>query len=301
MPFGIRFILTSTTGIKETFGRFTRIVQPGLNFYIPFIQKITPVSNRLHQDTFKFDVKTKDNVFARISIAVQYRIKGEDSQKAFYSLSNPKEQIDAYIENAVRSKVPQMELDHLFESHNDICHDVSEKLFKKMDEYGYTIENTLITEIEPSTEVRNAMNKINASKRLKEAATNDAEALYISEMGQARADRDRKRMQGEGISQQRHEILKGYEASIDGLASKLGLSPQEVIEFMMRTQHLDTLMSISRSPNTKTIFMEHDRAPGSQLKRQMMMANESFESPCSVESLQNGGCSKTSSGLDKVD
>ena len=275
MPLGIIFIRSSTTGIKETFGKFARLVQPGLSFYIPFVQKITPISNRLKQDTFKFEVKTKDNVFTHVHIAVQYKIKDSDTQKAFYSLSNPIEQIDAYIENAVRAKVPRMELDHLFETHDEICKDVSEKLSSKMKDHGYTIENTLITAILPSTEVRDAMNKINASKRLKEAATNEADAMYIRQIKEAEGDKDRKRLQGEGISLQRLAIIRGYKEGIEGLTSQLGLSPKDIIDFVMRTQHLDTLMSISKSNNAKTIFMDH--SPSSDFRKQLMMANEANE------------------------
>ena len=272
MPFGICFIRSSTTGIRETFGKFTKIATPGLNFYIPFLQRITPISNRLRQDTFKFEVKTKDNVFTRVHIAVQYKIKDSDTRKAFYSLSNPVEQIDAYIENAVRAKVPQMELDHLFESHDEICKDVSEKLAAKMADHGYTIENTLITSIEPSTEVRDAMNQINASKRLKEAASNEAEAMYIRQIREAEADKDRKRLQGEGISQQRLAIIKGYEEGIEGLTGRLGLNPKDIIDFVMRTLQLDALQSLSKSNNAKTIFMDH--SPRSSFRREMMMARE---------------------------
>ena len=116
-----KFIQTSTTGIVQTFGKFTRTVGPGFRIYIPIVQSITSVSNRLQQETFKFQVKTKDNVFTDLELAVQYRIQQEDSEKAFFSLDDPKKQIDAYIENAVRAKVPGMRLDELFESQDDIC------------------------------------------------------------------------------------------------------------------------------------------------------------------------------------
>ena len=190
-----KFIQTSTTGVRQTFGRYTGTVAPGLRLYVPFVQRITPISNRLTQDAFAFEVKTKDNVFARIGLAVQYRIQEEDTEKAFFSLENPREQIDAYVENVVRARVPKMNLDDLFESQDDICKSVQSELSKKMKDHGFTIENTLVTEINPDTEVKEAMNKINASNRLKEAVKNEADANYIKKVREAEADRDRKRLE----------------------------------------------------------------------------------------------------------
>lgn len=275
MPYFFKFIPTSCTGIKQTFGKFTGMLGSGLNFYIPIIQSIKLVSNRLEQNTFNFQVKTSDNVFTNLGIAVQHRIKPENSEKAFFSLDKPYGQINSYIENTIRAKVPKMELDELFQSQDTICHEVSATLKEKMEEYGFTIESTLITDIEPSKEVKDAMNQINASKRLKEAAQNNADADYITAIRKAEADKDRKRLQGEGISQQRCAILKGYEEGIDNMANKFGLSATDIINFVKVTQHLDTISEISKSPNTKTIFINHDpNHTNSNLSKNIMEATE---------------------------
>lgn len=260
-----KFIQTSTTGVVQTFGKFTRTVGPGLNFYVPFVQKITPISNRLQQSTFDFEVKTKDNVFARLNLAIQYKIQPNKTEEAFFSLDDPVGQIDAYIENVVRSKVPGMELDSLFESQDDICRSVSESLCEKMERYGFTIENTLVTNIEPSKDVKEAMNRINATERMKAAAKNEADANYITMVRQAEADKDRKRLQGEGMSEQRLAILRGYEEGVGHMATNLGVTPQDVISFVLKTQHLDTVEAIGRSNNAKTIFYNHN--PGSESLR----------------------------------
>lgn len=271
------FVKTSTTGVVQTFGKFTKTVKPGLNWYVPVLQKITPVSNRLQQSTFNLEVKTKDNVFARLSIAVQYKIHPENSEKAFFSLDDPVGQIDAYIDNVVRSKVPSMPLDGLFESQDDICQSVSTSLCEKMERYGYTIENTLVTNIEPSRDVKEAMNRINATERMKAAAKNEADADYITRVRQAEADRDRKVLQGEGMSGQRLAILRGYETGVNQMANNLGITPKEIIDFVLKTQHLDTVEAISRSKNAKTIFYNHDPNTVNtmgKLKDAVIQANE---------------------------
>lgn len=267
-----KFISTSTTGVLQTFGKFTKTVGPGLQLYVPFIQKITPVSNRLTQDTFKFEVKTKDNVFATLELAVQYKISPDNTEKAFFSLDDPKQQIDAYIENVVRSRTPRMKLDELFESQNDICRSVSEELSDKMKDYGYTIENTLVTGINPATAVKEAMNNINASERLMEAARNEANAGFIKKVREAEADRDRKELQGKGIALQRRAIFEGYEIGVQNMATTLGLSPQQIIDFITKVQHLDTLEGIGKSTNAKTIFIQHE--PNNTIANKFMQANE---------------------------
>ena len=168
-----------------------------------------------------------------------------------------------------------MKLDDLFESQGEIGESVRESLDKKMSGYGYTIIDTLVNDISPDTAVSKAMNAINASERLKEAAKNEAEADYIRKVREAEADRDRKILQGEGISGQRLAILKGYEESVDGMAGSLGLTPREVVKFVLETQRYDMLENIGTSNNTKTVFLNHNSEEiGSGIRNSMMEAQE---------------------------
>ena len=253
-----KFIQTSSRGVKTTFGKFTKISEPGLNIYVPFVQQIHIVSNRLSQNTFKYEVKTSDNVFAELRIAVQYKIKSENTELAFYSFDDPIKQMDAYIGDALRSIVPQKTLDELFKLQNDICESVQTSLLAKMDQCGYSIENTLVTEINPHKSVKEALNKIQESTLLKEAAREEADAKYILAYREAEADKDRKILQGEGISGQRLAILKGYQDGINEMADSLGVFPKVIIDFVLKTQHLDTIATIGKSPNAKTIFVDHN-------------------------------------------
>lgn len=253
----LRFIKTANTGVKQTFGKFTGLCSPGLNIYIPFVQTITPVSNMIQSKDFEFRVKTKDNVFTDLSIGVQLKVKAEDTERAFFSLTDPESQIDSYIQNVVRSKAPTMTLDELYESQGEIAKAVSDHLHERMSEYGWTIVDTLVNDIVPAQKVAHAMNEINASERLKAAAKNEADADYIRQVRAAEADKDRKILQGEGISGQRLAILKGYEQGVEDMSTRLGLTSKDIIDFVMKTQHLDTLESIGKSPNTKTVFLSH--------------------------------------------
>lgn len=256
----MKFVFTSTTGVKTTFGRYTKMCSPGLHFYIPIIQHISVVSNMVEQDTFKLQVKTRDNAFATISVAVQHQITSENTATAFFSLTNPTEQINSYVENAIRGIIQTMTFDESYASTDTVCKEVSAKLSEKMSSYGYNIVNTLITDINPSDDIKNAMNQIIASERLKHAALNIAEAEYIKQVKEAEADCERKRLQGKGIAEQRKAILDGYNDSIKSLSIDLGINSAEILEFVKMTQHLDTIESIGKSNNTKTIFINHDVA-----------------------------------------
>lgn len=254
IPKMFRFIATNTTGVVQTFGKFSHLAEPGLTFYVPIVQRVTTISNRLQEDAFKFDVKTKDDTFLTIGLKVQYQIKPEDTAKAFFSLQNYTEQINSYIENTVRSVVPKMTLNQVFEAQNDICEQVAKELNERISSYGFTIHNTLVTNVTPVREVMDAMNKIKASERLLVSAKNEADADYVKKVREAEADRDRKILQGQGISGQRLAILKGYEDSVNNMAQSFGLSPKDIINFVNRTQELDTMESIGRSSNAKTVF-----------------------------------------------
>ena len=256
-----RFVETSTTGVVQTFGRFSRLASPGLRFYIPFVEKITLVSNRLQQNSVYLQVKTKDNVLTNLGIDVQYRIRSEDATLACFSLVNPIGQMDAFVKNVVRARVPKMLLDELFESPDEISNAISEQLAPKMRLHGYTIENTLLTAIDPDKEVMTAMNRINASARLKDAAKNEADAEYIKTVKIAEADRDRKRLQGEGISQQRIEIMKGYQKGVSEMAHIFSMDHRDIVQFVLKTQYLDTMENIGKANNTKTLFLNNSLDP----------------------------------------
>ncbi len=267
-----KFIQTSTTGVVQWFGRSSGTVGPGLRFFIPIIQTITPVSNRITQETFNIKTKTKDNVFVDLGISIQSQIKPEHTELAYFALDDPVSQIDSYVENVVRAKVPQMTLDCLFESQGDICDSVNAQLSEKMGTYGHTIVTTLVTNINPAIEVINAMNQINASERLKDAARNEAEANYIREVKKSEADKERKRLQGEGVSQQRAAILKGYEDGVNNMATRLGLTPREIIEFVREVQELDTMEAIGKSQGTKTLFFK--RGDSNRIRDSVMESTE---------------------------
>lgn len=241
----MRFIHTGTTGVVQTFGRFTKTVGPGLHFYLPIVQQINVVSTRTHQDDYTLEVKSKDGVFTRIFLGVQYRVEPQNVETAYFTLAQPMAQINSYIENTVRAQASTMKLDQMFESQDDICRSVLSVLSQKMKVYGYTIESVLVKQIDPDKDVKTAMNRMNAAERIREATKIEADAAYISAVRQAEADRDRKALQGQGTSLQRQAILDGFCIGIENMTGKLGVSASDVMKLVLATQHMDAITNIA--------------------------------------------------------
>ncbi|KAL3633281.1 hypothetical protein CASFOL_022808 [Castilleja foliolosa] len=154
----------STDAIKERFGRFVEVLEPGCHC-LPWCfgsQLAGHLTLRLQQLDVRCETKTKDNVLVNVVASIQYRAIANKVSDAFYKLSNTKGQIQAYVFDVIRASVPNMNLDDAFEQKNEIAKAVEDELEKAMSAYGYEIVQTLIVDIEPDEHVKRAMNKINA-------------------------------------------------------------------------------------------------------------------------------------------
>ena len=161
---------------------------------------------------------------------VQYRVKSEDSAKAFFGLDDPVGQIDSFIKNEVRSRVPKMKLDELFESPDAICDAISSKLGEKMQSHGFSIENTLVTTIDPDVQVMKAMNQINASERMKKAWKKMRPKPIISNKSVMRRLIATENVCKEKDSQQRKKIMKGYSNGVLNLSKNFGMTHSQIVD-----------------------------------------------------------------------
>jgi regulator of protease activity HflC (stomatin/prohibitin superfamily) len=259
----------------ERFGRFTRIARAGLNMKIPMIErKAGRLSLRVQQLNVKVETKTSDNVFVDIVVSVQYHVVEGKEFDAFYRLTNPDQQITAHVFDAVRSQVPTMTLDHVFEKKSDIEEAVSIGLKTKINNYGYDIDGSPVTDIQPDDKVRAAMNEINAASRLREAAEQQGEAVRIKTVKSAEAEKESKKLQGEGIAAERIAIAEGIRDSVAALLSvgTGGVSPEEAMKTLILTQYFDTLRAIGASSRATTVFLPHSPGGAADLSRQIAEA-----------------------------
>lgn len=259
-----------TAAIVERFGKFNTIRQSGLHLKIPVIDKISGRINlKIQQLDVIIETKTKENVFVKMKVSVQFKVIKEKVYEAFYKLEYPHDQITSYVFDVVRAEVPKLKLDDVFERKDDIAIAVKRELNEAMTTYGYDIINTLITDIDPDIQVKNAMNRINAADREKSAAEYEAEASRIRIVAKARAEAESKRLQGQGIADQRREIARGLVESVDVL-NKVGINSQEASALIVVTQHYDTLQSIGSDTNSNLILLPNSPQAGSEMLNNMV-------------------------------
>ncbi|MGO1584354.1 SPFH domain-containing protein [Mesonia sp.] len=267
---GIFTVKQQTAAVVERFGKFLSIRHSGLQFKIPIFDKIAGRINlKIQQLDVIVETKTKDDVFVHLKISVQFQVIKDKVYDAFYKLENPQNQITSYVFDVVRAEVPKMKLDDVFERKDDIAIAVKEELNDAMSDYGYDIIKTLVTDIDPDVKVKEAMNRINASEREKVAAEYEAEADRIKIVAKARAEAESKRLQGQGIADQRREIARGLEESVDVL-NNVGINSQEASALIVVTQHYDTLQSIGSETDTNLILLPNSPQAGSEMLNNMI-------------------------------
>lgn len=259
---GFFTVNTAQAAVVARFGKFLRVAEAGLNWKVPLIDRVASrVSLRVGQIDLTMETKTKDNVFVTIPISVQFQVRPEQVYDAYYTLSNPVEQIQAYVEQVVLGHVPGMSLDDVFASQSSIAQAVKKELDADMAGFGYVIVNVLVTDIVPDEKVKAAMNDINAAQREQVAATARGEAEKILVVKRAEAEAESKALQGQGIANQRRAIVEGLQASIEQFQKAVdGASTAEVMQMVLVTQYFDTLKTIGEQNKTNTLFVNH--APG---------------------------------------
>ena len=259
-----------TAAIIERFGRFQSIRQSGLQLKIPLVDRVSGrLSLKIQQLDVIVETKTKDDVFVKLKVSVQYKVIRHKVEDAFYKLDYPHDQITSYVFDVVRAEVPKMILDDVFLKKDDIAIAVKSELNDAMMEYGYDIIKTLVTDIDPDAQVKAAMNRINAADREKTAAQYEGDAARILIVEKAKAEAESKRLQGQGIADQRREIARGLEESVEVL-NKVGINSQEASALIVVTQHYDTLQAIGQETNSNLILLPNSPQAGSNMLNDMV-------------------------------
>ena len=265
------FVVKQQTGaIIERFGKFQSIRHSGLQLKIPLVDRVAgKLSLKIQQLDVIIETKTLDDVFVRLKVSVQYKVIRDKVYDAFYKLDYPHDQITSYVFDVVRAEVPKMKLDDVFVRKDDVAIAVKSELNDAMMEYGYDIIKTLVTDIDPDAQVKAAMNRINAADREKTAAQFEGDAARILIVEKAKAEAESKRLQGQGIADQRREIARGLEESVEVL-NKVGINSQEASALIVVTQHYDTLQSIGQETNSNLILLPNSPQAGSQMLNDMV-------------------------------
>lgn len=264
-----------SVAIIERFGRYEKISNSGIHMRAPFgIDKIAArVQLRLLQSEIIVETKTQDNVFVTMNVATQYRVNENNVTDAYYKLMRPEAQIKSYIEDALRSSVPKLTLDELFEKKDEIALEVQRQVAEEMSTYGYIIVKTLITKVEPDAEVKQSMNEINAAQRKRVAAQELAEADKIKIVTAAEAEAEKDRLHGVGIAEQRKAIVDGLADSIKELkGANVDLTEEQIMSILLTNQYLDTLNNFADKDGNNTIFLPANPDGVENIRTQILSA-----------------------------
>ncbi len=262
----------ATAAIVERLGKFHVVRQSGLHLKIPFIDQVAKRMNlRIQQLDVIIDTKTLDNVFIRMKVSVQYQVIAGQVADSFYRLENPENQITSYVFDVVRAEVPKLKLDDVFVRKDDVAIAVKGELQEAMQSYGYDIIKALVTDIDPDEQVKHAMNRINAAEREKTAAEYESEAQKIRIVAVAKAEAESKKLQGQGIADQRREIAAGLVESVKML-NEAHINAQEASALIVVTQHYDTLQAIGSTNKSSLVLLPNSPNSASTLLNDLMVS-----------------------------
>ncbi len=295
---GLYIVKQQYIDIIERFGKYHTSTSAGIHYKIPLVDQIAAkVPLRIQQLDQTITTKTKDNVFVSLQTSVQYRVDSNNVQAAYYELQDPEAQISSYIEDNIRNAVPNLTLDEAFVQKDQLAMDVERTLKESMSSFGYIIIKTLVTDIDPSAEVKNAMNAINEAERKRVAAKELAEADKITTITKAEAEAEKNRLHGEGIAAQRQAIIDGLHQSLVKMKNE-GMSEDEVMSVILTQQYLDVLSEMSCSQNTKVLMVPSDASTGANIQNQMLQAFEMAKSEAAqTPNTKREYSTKLSSGL----
>ena len=271
---GLFQVRTAEAAVIQRMGKFLRVGTAGINFKLPWVDQIAGrIDLRVQQLALDVETKTKDNVFVKMPVSVQYHVIPEKVYEAFYKLANPTQQISSYVFNVILGHVPKMNLDDAFLQQSDIAIAIKQGLDDVMKTYGYAIDQALVTDIQPDEKVKAAMNEINAAQREQVAATARGETEKILKVKQAEAEAESKALQGQGIANQRKAIIEGLKQSVEAFSAAVeGTTPRDVMMLVLVTQYLDTMKEIGTQDKSNTIFVSHSPAAIGTLFEEMQNA-----------------------------
>jgi len=272
LPFTIS---TAEVGVIEQFGKYKRLAAPGLGCLICCVEELVGrLSYRVQQLDVRVETKTLDNVFVTAVVSIQYQILQEKVYEAFYALTDPQRQITSFVFDVIRSELPTLELDSVFEAKEELALAVKNALSETMTQYGYQIMQVLITDLDPDRRVKNAMNEINSSKRLKYAVAERAEGDKILKVKSAEAEAEAKYLSGVGVAKQRRAIVDGLRTSIVDFSDGVkGSTPKDIMDLLLLTQYYDTIRDVGVEKGCTTTFVPTSKTNSDEIRSALIQSD----------------------------
>jgi len=271
----VRVVNQNTVLVIEFLGKFRRIMHAGLNIKIPILEGVREMVS-MRQQNFSLEGKypSKDKVIVDVTTNLIYRVNDapDGIMKYTYALENRAASVGAIIENSLRTYVAKETHEGILEKKEELALHIRTDLEKQYEEWGMIISSFQITNVSFPETITNAMSEVVASEQLRKAAENKGEAVKIQAIKEAEGERERKRLQGEGIALEREAISMGLQKSVEIVQKATGGTSQEIMSILTLTQYLDTLKSIGLSDNSKVIFVDSSIHKNTEIMQQLMAA-----------------------------
>jgi regulator of protease activity HflC (stomatin/prohibitin superfamily) len=269
---GIRIVQQQTLLVVERFGQYNRILKPGLNIIIPFLERVAYVINLRTQNLdFTILAITSDKVTITLDTSLIYQILPNQAYAVAYNLQNPTQVIKTTVENSIRAYVAKQNHEEILQKRDELTIYLVEHLTEQMLSWGYQILNFQIKDVILPSQITDAMSRVVASKRLQEAAENEANAEYIKTIRSAEAQKRTRVLQGEGLAGERKAVINGLAESITDLTSATGTTADSVLNIVMLNQYIDMLRTIGKDEagNSKLVFMNSNPAGMSSIVQEL--------------------------------
>eukprot|EP00002_Diphylleia_rotans_P003517 TRINITY_DN1242_c0_g1_i1.p1 TRINITY_DN1242_c0_g1~~TRINITY_DN1242_c0_g1_i1.p1 ORF type:complete len:292 (+),score=79.03 TRINITY_DN1242_c0_g1_i1:64-939(+) len=247
-------------GIVERCGAFKSTAQPGLQFKLPCCETLAGTINlRIQNVNSRIESKTADNVFVEISVVISYVTDPIDAKDAYYVLQNPTQHIVVCVQTIIRTTVPTMKLDEVFDNKDKLANSARAELANELRGSGFKVVQVLVSDIEPAANVKHAMNEINTQERLRQASVAKAEGDKVAVVKNAEAEAESKYLSGVGLAKQRKAIIDGLGTSILEFSSSVhGTTPHSVMQLVMMNQYFDTVKEIAHTSTGTSLFISHN-------------------------------------------
>ncbi len=273
----IKIVQQNTVLVLELLGKYNRVMNAGLNIKIPFFERVAN-NVSLRQRNFAINGKypSADKVIVDITTNLIYAVNpsAEGIQRFTYILQDPSQSLGAIIENSLRTYIAKETHEGILEKKEELALHIQGDLEKQFSEWGMLIKSFQITNVNFPATITDAMSEVVASQQLRKAAENKGEAVKIQAIKEAEAEKERKRLQGEGIALEREAIANGLSNAIETVQKVTKQSSVEIMNILTLTQYLDTLKTVGQSDNSKVIFMDTNINKTTDLMQQLLGASE---------------------------
>lgn len=273
----LRIVAQNTVVVTELFGKYRRTLTTGLNLLIPIFEKVAQrVSLRQQNFVASGHYPSKDKVIVTVATNLIYTAdpSAEGIKSYVYALENRSQSIAASIENSLRTYIARETHEGILEKKEELAEHIKMDLESQFGEWGMLIKSFQITEVTFPILISDAMSQVVASEQLRKAAENKGEATKIQAIKEAEAEKERKRLQGEGIALERQAIAQGLKESLEIIGNATGQKSADVMSVLTLTQYLDTIKTIGSTENSKVIFVDTSASRTTDLLQQLTVALE---------------------------